>query len=126
MIGDDIALSQELFKIVGTYPELQALTQNLSIATFRFVPPDLPGDDTGVETYLNKLNEELLNRLQRGGEAFVSNAVIQGKYALRACIVNFRTTLSDIEALPAIVVRLGTQIDSELRPESLRSTSRTS
>jgi len=126
MIGDDIALSQELFKIVGTYPELQALTQNLSIATFRFVPPDLPGDDTGVETYLNKLNEELLNRLQRGGEAFVSNAVIQGKYALRACIVNFRTTLSDIEALPAIVVRLGTRVDSELRPESLRSTSSTS
>ena len=36
--------------------------------------------------------------LQRGGEIFVSNAVIGGRYALRACIVNFHTTAADVEA----------------------------
>ena len=46
-----------------------------------------------MEGYLNDLNRELLTRLQQGGEAYLSNAVIGGKYALRACIVNFRTTL---------------------------------
>ena len=46
-------------------------------------------------------------RLQRGGEAYLSNAVIGGKYALRACIVNFRTTLQDVRELPPLVVRLG-------------------
>jgi len=115
MIGDDIALSQALFTAVDTYPELEAVTQNLSITTFRFVPHDLPADSTETEPYLNRLNEELLNRLQKSGEAFVSNAVIDGKYLLRACIVNFRTTLSDIEALPEIVVRIGREIDSEMR-----------
>lgn len=30
---------------------------------------------------MNDLNEELINRLQRSGEAFVSNAVVQGKYS---------------------------------------------
>jgi glutamate/tyrosine decarboxylase-like PLP-dependent enzyme len=120
MIGDDIALAQALYRAVATYPELQAVTQNLSITTFRFVPLGLPNPPASVEAYLNKLNEELLNRLQKGGEAFVSNAVVNGKYLLRACIVNFRTTLSDVEALPEIVIRLGRELDSELRTKLLQ------
>ncbi len=121
MIGDDIALAQALYEAVGTFPELQAATQNLSITTFRFVPLDLPKGLSAAEIYLNKLNEELLNRLQKSGEAFISNAVVEGKYLLRACIVNFRTTLSDVEALPEIVIRLGRALDSEMRPKSLQS-----
>jgi glutamate/tyrosine decarboxylase-like PLP-dependent enzyme len=121
MIGDDIALAQALYKAVGRYPELQAETQNLSITTFRFVLSDLSYTLSAVEDYLNKLNEELLNRLQKSGEAIISNAVFNGKYLLRACIVNFRTTLSDVEALPEIVIRLGRELDSEIRPESLSS-----
>lgn len=84
MIGHDIALAQALYKTIGTYPELQAVTQSLSITTFRFVPPDLPNDPTVVTAYLNQLNQELLNRLQKSGEAFVSNAVVDGNYLLRA------------------------------------------
>jgi aromatic-L-amino-acid decarboxylase len=121
MIGDDIALAQALHKAVGTHPELEAATQHLSITTFRFVPLGLPNDATAVEPYLNALNEELLNRVQASGEAFVSNAVVDGKYLLRACIVNFRTSLADVEALPEIVARLGRNLDSEMRPTSLRS-----
>jgi glutamate/tyrosine decarboxylase-like PLP-dependent enzyme len=120
MIGDDIALAQALYQTVGDYPELQAMTQNLSITTFRFVPPDLPNDPALVEPYLNKLNETLLNRLQTSGTAFVSNALVDGKYLLRACIVNFRTTLTDVEALPALVVDLGKTLDEEMRPPSLQ------
>ena len=121
MIGDDISLARAMYEAVGKHPELEAATQHLSITTFRFVPKDLPNDPATVEPYLNDLNEELLNRLQRCGEAFVSNAVVEGKYVLRACIVNFRTTLSDVEALPEIVVRQGRKLDSELRPGPLRS-----
>ncbi len=121
MIGDDIALARALYKAVDAHPELEVATQHLSITTFRFVPLGLSGDPAAVESYLNDLNEELLNRLQRSGEAFVSNAVVDGKYLLRVCIVNFRTTLSDVEALPEIVVRLGRKLDSEIRPASLQS-----
>jgi glutamate/tyrosine decarboxylase-like PLP-dependent enzyme len=117
MIGDDIALAEALYIAVGRHPELEAVTHHLSITTFRFVPHVLPGDPPARESYLNDLNEELINRLQRSGEAFVSNALVDGKYVLRACIVNFRTTLSDVEALPEIVVRLGKQLDSEMRPK---------
>jgi aromatic-L-amino-acid/L-tryptophan decarboxylase len=120
MIGDDIALAKALYDAVATHKELEAATHHLSITTFRFVPLGLSDDPKVVESYLNALNEELINRLQRSGEAFVSNAVIDGKYLLRACIVNFRTTLADVEALPEIVIRLGRQLDSEMRPKALR------
>ncbi|MGC1424400.1 MAG: aspartate aminotransferase family protein, partial [Terracidiphilus sp.] len=119
MISDDIRLSRAMFDGLANYPELEALTQGLSITTFRYVPRDLKRDDEQVESYLNDLNRELLTRLQQGGEAYLSNAVIGGKYALRACIVNFRTTLEDVEALLPIVVRIGNEVDGALRPAGL-------
>jgi hypothetical protein len=91
----------------------------LSITTFRFVPSDLKRNDEQIEGYLNDLNRELLTRLQQGGEAYLSNAVIGGKYALRACIVNFRTTHEDVEALLPIVVCIGNAVDKALRPAGL-------
>ena len=69
-----------------------------------------------VERHLDALNRELLDRLQRGGETFVSNAVVGGRYLLRACIVNFHTDRADVEAVPEIVARIGRTVDAELRP----------
>ncbi len=120
MISDDIRLAQELYRRVAAYPDLQAFTQSLSITTFRYVPRDLrPSPET--EGYLNQLNTELLTRLQNSGEAYLSNAVIGGKFVLRSCIVNFRTSLEDIEALPGIITRLGAEVDAAIRPEELRN-----
>jgi aromatic-L-amino-acid/L-tryptophan decarboxylase len=117
MIAEDIRLSQEMFRRIRQYPALEALTQSLSITTFRYVPQDLQSGDEKLETYLNALNEALLTRLQNSGEAYLSNAVIRGKFALRACIVNFRTSLEDVAALPAIVVRMGDELDAVMRPQ---------
>jgi aromatic-L-amino-acid decarboxylase len=120
MISEDIRLAAELFAQIPLYPELEAFTQSLSIATFRFVPPDLEGGGDEVEKYLDRLNSELLTRLQNSGEAYLSNAVIRGRFVLRACIVNFRTSVADVHALPPLVVRIGREVDAALRPESLR------
>jgi aromatic-L-amino-acid decarboxylase len=103
-IGEDCRLARVLFELCDADPELEARTCNLSIATFRLRPPGLQEDE------LDRLNEELLERLQKGGEAFVSNALIDGSYFLRACIVNFRTTEDDIRALPEIVKRVGSEL----------------
>jgi glutamate/tyrosine decarboxylase-like PLP-dependent enzyme len=124
MIADDIRLSTELFQRIPAIPELQAFTQSLSITTFRYVPQDLDSGEEEVEQYLDELNRELLTRLQNSGEAYLSNAVINGKFALRACIVNFRTSLEDLDALLPLIVRLGKEVDSALRPAGLRSRSR--
>jgi len=116
MISDDIRHSRAMYELITENPELEALSQGLSITTFRYVPPDLDRMDGNVADYLNDLNRELLTRLQGGGEAYLSNAIIGGKYALRACIVNFRTTLQDVKELLPLVVRLGKELDGEMRP----------
>lgn len=45
MISDDIRLAQALFERISQYAELEALTQSLSIKTFRYVPTDLDSSD---------------------------------------------------------------------------------
>jgi glutamate/tyrosine decarboxylase-like PLP-dependent enzyme len=119
MIGDDIRLSKTMAEAIERHREFQLMTQDLSIATFRYVPLDLRAhlQDAPTERYLDALNQELLDRLQRSGEIFVSNAVIDGHYVLRACIVNFHTASADVLAVPDIVARIGRAVDVNLRPE---------
>jgi glutamate/tyrosine decarboxylase-like PLP-dependent enzyme len=114
MIGDDMRLSRHLDALVREHPDFQALTQHLSITTFRYVPRDL-ASRPDAEDYLQRLNQELLSRVERSGEAFLSNAMVNGRFALRACIVNFRTSEADIEALLPLIARLGAEADRALR-----------
>ena len=114
MIRDDIACAKELHGLASSSDELEALTHSLSITTFRYVPPDLRGDAASMD-YLNKLNTELLARLQHEGKVYVSNAVINGVFALRACVVNFRTSSADIRAVVDATVEAGRSLDRELR-----------
>ena len=65
---------------------------------------------------MNELFARQLEAIEKSGEAFVSNALIAGKYALRVCIVNFRASTSDIEAMPRLITDLGRQIHAELSP----------
>jgi len=118
MVSDDIALSKALFKLMSSDPEIETFTQSLSIATFRYAPRDIDRSDKSSLEYLNELNEELLNRMQSGGEAYLSNAMVDGVFLLRACIVNFRTTMEEIHSLPELVKKIGRQVDKELRPRS--------
>jgi glutamate/tyrosine decarboxylase-like PLP-dependent enzyme len=117
LIADDIGLARRMYDGIDAHPELEALTLGLSITTFRYVPPDLdatmPADER--EEFLNSLNTALLTRLQEGGAVYLSNAVIDGTFALRACIVNFRTTAADVDAVAEIVARAGRILAAERR-----------
>jgi aromatic-L-amino-acid/L-tryptophan decarboxylase len=117
MIGDDIRLAGRLFDHVRRRPDFEAFTLGLSIATFRYVPADLRPrvGEPGVEAHLDALNRALLDRVQKSGDAFVSNAVIGGRYVLRACIVNFHTGEADVDALPDIIAAHGADLDAALR-----------
>jgi glutamate/tyrosine decarboxylase-like PLP-dependent enzyme len=116
MIADDIQLSRAMADAVRRHEDLELVTQGLSIATFRCVPRALrsKAGDEAVERHLDAINRTVLDRLQRGGEAFVSNAVVHGRYVLRACIVNFHTTRVDVEAVVDLAARLGREVHAEL------------
>jgi glutamate/tyrosine decarboxylase-like PLP-dependent enzyme len=117
MIGDDILLARHLHQLLARHPEFEASAQNLSITTFRYVPADLRSElgSEVVERYLNELNQRLLTAVEKSGEAFLSNAVMGGAFVLRTCIVNFHTSLDDVEALPPLLSQLGRQADAALR-----------
>jgi len=57
----------------------------------------------------------VLTAVEKGGEAFLSNALVGGRFVLRACVVNFHTALGDIDALPALLSRLGREADGAMR-----------
>jgi aromatic-L-amino-acid/L-tryptophan decarboxylase len=119
MIRDDITLARHLYDLAAEHPELEVMTHNLSITTLRYVPVELRASvgSEQTEAYLNRLNQHLLTSLENSGEAFASNALIDGKYALRFCIVNFRASTDDIEAMQELVARLGSQAHAELNSQ---------
>jgi aromatic-L-amino-acid decarboxylase len=110
MISEDIELSKYLFELADTKTELEAISNNLSITTFRYIPLNSKKDND----FLNKLNEKLLNELQTGGELFLSNAIVNEMYCLRACVVNFRTSKKDIDEIVEIIVREGRKTHQKL------------
>ena len=94
-IRGDLQLAKELAGMVEARKELELLAPvPLSAVCFRYV-----GDGKASSDELNALNTRMLQRIQRGGRVFISNATIHGKFALRACIVNHRSTLADVEAV---------------------------
>ncbi len=117
MIADDIALARALYERLAADARFEAATLSLSIATFRYVPEAYRhrSGDVAAEEYLNTLNKALQGRLEVSGELFVSNAVIDGRYLLRACIVNFRTSAREIAEIPDIIARHGEAIHTELQ-----------
>lgn len=105
-ISDDNSLAQYLAERVQQADDFELLAPvELSICCFRYVPNDLreklqtapAAARQRIEAELDELNTRIMLTIQRGGQAYVSNATIQGRFALRACITNFRTTPADID-----------------------------
>jgi len=120
-ISHDAALARYLGERVKGAAEFElAAPVELSICCFRYVPPDLEGDEDDREAYLNALNERLMTDLQLGGEVFPSNAILGDRFVLRACIVNFRTEAEDLDALLESAAAAGARLDAEMRPSLLR------
>lgn len=112
LIREDVELARTAYELLSKTPGIEAFTWHLSITTFRFLPDNLPDDqdESGRLEYINQLNRDLLDEIQAGGDFFVSHAVIGEIFVLRLCIVNFRTSLDDIRALPGYIVRKGKEL----------------
>ena len=111
-ITEDNAIAAYLGEQVEAATDFELLaTPELSICCFRYVPPAfqsrLQGTDeathAAADAELDQLNTQIMNAVQRGGRAYLSSATIRGKFALRACITNFRTTRADIDQTLEII-----------------------
>jgi glutamate/tyrosine decarboxylase-like PLP-dependent enzyme len=106
-IDRDLTLANRLAEHVLGTPELELFTpSNLSIVCFRYAPENLRANKTAI----NEINQRLLERLQLNERAFLSSTVIDDTVWLRACIVNYRTTDADVDALTDVVMRHGAAV----------------
>ncbi|MBC7912114.1 MAG: hypothetical protein H7Y30_16525, partial [Pyrinomonadaceae bacterium] len=121
-ISEDLALAKYFGERVEAAKDFELLAPvELSICCFRYVPQAVrerlqAADETlrdKINVGLDELNERLMYALQRGGRAYLSNATLRGRFALRACIVNFRTTRADID----LTLRILRETGEELLPQ---------
>jgi glutamate/tyrosine decarboxylase-like PLP-dependent enzyme len=122
-IRDDMAMAHYMAERVEAEPDLELLAPvQLSICCFRYVPARLRAQIEATDSaqgrehfdlQLNRLNERIMHRVQRGGRAYLSNAMLRGQFALRACIINFRTTRADIDLTLETVREAAHEIEAE-------------
>ena len=106
-IRADLDHAQQLAELVRANEKLELLAPvELSAVCFRYVWRGSPAR----EEDLNALNERILKRVIQRGRVFISNAVIHGKFALRACFVNHRTKSEDVQAVVDEVIAAATEV----------------
>jgi glutamate/tyrosine decarboxylase-like PLP-dependent enzyme len=96
-IENNIACARHLESMVQASDDFEMVAPvELSIFCFRYVPVQLRNESAEA---INAFNERLLVALQRDGSSYLSNTTLGGRFALRGCVLNYRTTLRDMEIL---------------------------
>jgi glutamate/tyrosine decarboxylase-like PLP-dependent enzyme len=119
-IEEDCAMASYMAERVSAAEDFELLAPvTLGICCFRYVAPDarraLETEDEGrrgeLDARLDDLNERVMRRVQRGGEAYVSNATLRGRFALRASVTNYRTTRRDIDVTLEVIRRAARELE---------------
>jgi len=109
-IQQDLDHAQQLAKAIQRSSSLELLGPvELSAVCFRHILTE----DTSEEVR-NRFNLALLKRIVARGKVYLSNAELNGKFCLRACIVNHRTKETDIDAVVSEVLEIAPKVASEL------------
>lgn len=110
-IKNDIFNACYLYNEAEKNPQLQAWSRGLSVVTFRFCPSGLSQFGSSSETaYVNNINEELLDVINKSGEFYFSHTESEGVFLLRACFVNLKSCRNDIDAAIATIVSEGNKL----------------
>jgi glutamate/tyrosine decarboxylase-like PLP-dependent enzyme len=102
-IESNLDCARYLAELVDNSDDFELLAPvELSIFCFRYLPPDARGQrdrSAAEERRLDRLNERIMLALQQKGSSYLSNATVNGRFALRGCVLNYRTTRSDMATL---------------------------
>ena len=105
-ISEDMTLAEYLASVVEEAKDFELLASvQLSICCFRYLPASVglqyaTADEAGrvrLDREVDSMNERIMSQVQKSGRAYLSNATVHGRFALRVCVTNFRTTRADID-----------------------------
>ena len=106
-IAKDIALARTLQQRLRDALDFEVVAAGpLSITCFRCRPKALSANDAEIDLF----NRRVLERVQTAGDVFLTGTELAGRFVLRACIVNFRTTETDLDALVDAVRTAGENV----------------
>jgi aromatic-L-amino-acid/L-tryptophan decarboxylase len=106
-IEDDLQRAQRLGSSIEGTADLQLMAPiELSAVCFRYV------GGAHTEEDLNHINSKILRRVVERGNVYLSNATLQSRFCLRACIVNHRTTNSDVDRVVAEILAVAREVDN--------------
>jgi len=109
-IESNLACARHLESMVRASDDFEMVAPvELSIFCFRHVPQQLRSKSPQA---IDGFNERLLVALQRDGGSYLSNATLGGRFALRGCVLNYRTTLRDMEILLDDLRRVATSLST--------------
>jgi aromatic-L-amino-acid/L-tryptophan decarboxylase len=118
-IENNIGCAKHLASLVAASDDFEMLSPvELSIFCFRYIRPSVRRELEGargeraeeINRVLDAMNERVMVELQREGNSYLSNARVRGHFALRGCVINYRTTERDMETLLEDVRRVAERI----------------
>ncbi len=102
VIGRALELARRAEAYIRQSARLELLSPaSLGVVCYRFRPS---GSDPSA---LDSLNREIQQEIVESGFAMVSSTRLQGDYALRLCILNYRSTWEDVRATLRRVEEIG-------------------
>lgn len=109
-----VALAEHVERLVRAEPMLELLAPaQLGVVCFRVRPPGL--DDAAA---LDALNERVNLAVNATGRHLISSTRLRGTFSLRACVLGFRTTAGDVEAMVRSVLETAGQLHPGSPPAS--------
>lgn len=100
----DIAVAARVRSLVDRHPRLENLAgSDLSCFCIRYLPRHRPVDE---------FNQDLLDRVHRDGRFFVGPDRVDDQFALRGCVVNYRSEIEDADRFVDRLLHLGERLES--------------
>jgi hypothetical protein len=107
-----IDLAQHAQSRIESSSELELMSPaSLGVVTFRRHPP---GEDN--EALLERVNASLVDRIERGGEVFLSTGRVRGRYVLRLCVLNHSTSQAEVDR--ALELAASLEVDLAAAPST--------
>jgi aromatic-L-amino-acid/L-tryptophan decarboxylase len=106
MIQKDIDLTQYLVQLINNSNDFELASSDvLAIACFRY-----KGNYTTTED-ITRLNEKLVPALEADGRVFIAGTKLNGKFVLRACLINHRKQANSVEYLLQVIREVAATLD---------------